>query len=310
MSTEPLWHWYTEQVDPNERHSFAFTAVHYFGRTQIQAAEIVETVNYGKMLIIGGRTQSAQADEAIYHESLVHPALIAHPEPRTVLIIGGGEGATLREVLRHRTVQRAVMVDIDGELVEICQKHLPEWHEGAFADPRAELVIADGWDYVAQAGPRFDVIIVDVCDVLEQGPALRLYTRRFYEMLRDRLNPGGLVAIQAMELSTEEYKDHLEVRGELARVFPLVRSYATYIPSFWSAWGFIVASAGADPGALDRVTVNARLAERALDGQPPLIDQLDFYDGETHDGLFALSRGVRQLLVGGTAGAAAGETLA
>ncbi len=299
MNTEPLWHWYTEQVDPYERHSFAFKAVHYFGQTQIQSAEIVETANYGKMLIIGGRTQSAQADEAIYHEALVQPAMMAHPEPADVLIIGGGEGATLREVLRHRTVDRVVMVDIDGELVEICQKHLPEWHEGAFADPRTELVIADGWDYVAQSGASFDVIIVDVCDALENGPALRLYTQRFYDMLRARLRPGGIVVVQAMELSSEEYEDHLKVRAQLGRVFPLVRSYATYIPTFWSSWGFIVASDGVDPGALDRATVNARMAGRALDERPPLAEQMEFYDGETHEGIFALPLAVRQLFQSG-----------
>lgn len=299
MSMEPFWHWYTEQVDPNERHSFAYTAVHYFGQTQIQTAEIIETAAYGKMLIIGGRTQSAEADEAIYHETLVHPALVAHPDPRSVLIIGGGEGATLREVLRYRSVQRAVMVDIDGELVQICQKHLPEWHQGAFTDPRGELVIADGWDYVAQPGPRFDVIIVDVCDALEDGPARRLYAPRFYEMLRERLNPGGLMVVQAMELSTEEFADHLDVRAGLAQVFPMVRSYLTFIPTFWSAWGFIVASDGADPGTLNRVAVDRRLSERALDGRPPLLEQLDFYDGETHEGLFALPRGVRRLLEAG-----------
>lgn len=307
MSAEPLWHWYTEQVDPHERHSFAYDAVHFFGRTQIQSAEIIETVNYGKMLIIGGRTQSAQADEAIYHEALVHPALVTHPDPRHVLIIGGGEGATLREVLRHRTVDHAVMVDIDGELVEICQKFLPDWHQGAFADPRTELVIADGWDYMAAAGPRFDVVIVDVCDALEDGPALRLYTAAFFEMVRARLKPGGLVIVQAMELSTEEFGDHLAVRDQLGRVFPTLRSYATYIPSFWSSWGFAVASDGLDPAALGRASVDAALAVRALPGQPPLAEQLEFYDGQTHEGLFALPRGVRRLLSEGWPAAPTGD---
>ncbi len=296
MSEQPLWYWFTEQVDPFESHSFAVSAVHYFGRTQIQAAQIIETVGYGKMLVIDGRIQSTQEDEAIYHEALVHPAMIAHDAPHDVLIIGGGEGATLREVLRHRTVTRAVMVDIDGELVELCQKHLPEWHQGAFADARAEVVIGDGWDYVSRPGPAFDVIIMDVCDALVEGPALRLYTEEFFNRLRGRLKPGGILALQAMELSTVEFEDHRTVRRALGPIFRTVRSYATHVPTFWANWGYIIASDALDPAALGPEAIDRRLAERALDGRPSLVAQGEFYDGQTHVGMFALPLSLRRLL--------------
>jgi spermidine synthase len=148
MTQDPSVFWYRETGTPYEFHSFAARSFLFTGRTAFQEVAILDTQEYGKMLVIDGRTQSAEEDEYIYHEALVHPAMLTHPEPRQVLIIGGGEGASLREVLRYRSVERVVMVDIDRELVELCQKWLPEWHQGAFQDPRVELVFADGKDYI------------------------------------------------------------------------------------------------------------------------------------------------------------------
>lgn len=170
---------YTEISTPYELHQFGVKEVLLSKQTAFQHVTILDTHEYGKMLVIDGRTQSAEDDEHIYHECLVHPALTAHPEPRRVLIIGGGEGATLREVLRHPSIARVVMVDIDRKVVEQCQKLLLEWHEGTFDDPRLELVFANGKEFIARTTERFDVVIIDVCDVLEDGPALALYTERF-----------------------------------------------------------------------------------------------------------------------------------
>ncbi len=133
----------------------------YHGVSKYQTIDIVETRLHGKMLFLDGVAQSAERDEFIYHELLVHPAMFAHPNPEKVLVIGGAEGATLREVLKHQTVKRAVLVDIDGELVEICKQYLPGWHQGSFDDPRVEVVIGDGRDYVVKCNEKFDVIIID-----------------------------------------------------------------------------------------------------------------------------------------------------
>jgi spermidine synthase len=248
------------------------------------------------MLVIDGKTQSAEDDEYVYHEALVHPAMLTHPDPRSVLIIGGGEGATLREILSYQSVERVVMVDIDRELVELCQKLLPEWHQGAFADTRVELIYADGKDYIEQTEATFDVVIVDVCDALEQGPALALYTEHFYRQVRERLAPGGLLVVQAMELSGLDYNDHVQVRDTLLKVFSLVKSYATFIPSFWSQWGFVIASDGLDPSAMSRAVLDERLRTRGPAGAEDLGSTLDFYDFETHVRMFALSRDVRAVL--------------
>lgn len=298
MSHDQPLLWYREAPTPHEVHHFAVRSCLFTGRTRFQDVAILETHEYGKMLVIDGRTQSAEDDEYIYHEALVHPAMLTHPNPRTVLIIGGGEGATLREILFYRSVERVVMVDMDQELVELCQKLLPEWHEGAFDDPRGELIFADGRDYVAQTQAVFDLVLVDVCDALEGGPAMGLYTEDFYRQVRERLAPGGLLVVQAMELSGSDYQDHLTVRDTLRRVFPVVRSYSTYIPSFWSEWGFLIASDGPDPAALPREVLLERLQQRGRSGTGDLSAHLEFYDPDAHLRMFTLSKDVKTALDG------------
>jgi spermidine synthase len=281
---------YTEIGTPYETHDFAVKEVLLSKQTAFQHVRILDTYEYGKMLVIDGRTQSAKDDEHIYHECLVHPSLAAHPDPRRVLIIGGGEGATLREVLRHPTIERVVMVDIDREVVEQCQKWLPEWHAGAFDDPRVELVFADGKEFVSQTIERFDVVIVDVCDVLEDGPALALYTERFYGDVKARLSDHGILVVQAMELSELDHTDHVTVYQTLSRVFRYVDSYATFVPSFWAMWGFIVASDVTQPSSASAEAVDATLESRGV------AAHLRHYDGETHRHVFTLPKAVRAIL--------------
>jgi spermidine synthase len=287
--------WYAEAGTPNERHHFAVKRVLYSRETPFQTCAILDTYQYGKMLVIDGRTQSAEADEYIYHESLVHPALMAHPAPQRVLIIGGGEGATLREVLRHRSIERVVMVDIDRELVEQCEKLLPEWHRGAFRDPRVELVFSDGQAFIADHHDRFDVVILDVCDALEDGPALPLYTEAFYRRAKSRLTESGLLVVQAMELSGVEHADHVTVHRTLRPLFHHVSSYATFIPSFWSSWGFIVAGDTINVGGFLAAAVDERLEQRGL------AAALAYYDGHAHVHMFELPRDVRRILNEGMA---------
>src|SRR6202451_3319175 len=155
------YQWYVEEFSPTELHPHAIEELYYAGRTPFQSVAVLRTATFGKMLVLDGDTQSSQADEKIYHESLVHPALAAGAGRREVLILGGGEGATLREVLRHPGVARCTMVDIDGEVVELSKTYLPEWSDGAFGDPRANLIIGDALAYIKQRG-TFDAIISDL----------------------------------------------------------------------------------------------------------------------------------------------------
>jgi len=234
----PAGEWFLDRSSPEDLVAYHKQEVLVSGKTGFQEYEIFVSRLWGKVLILDGRVQCAQKDEFIYHEALVHPALLAHPEPRRVLVVGGGEGATLREVLRHPGLERVVMVDIDRELVEVCRHWLPEFHQGAFADPRGELVYADGRAWLAAQGDgSFDVIILDLPEPLEEGPALGLFTREMYELVRSKLAPGGLAALQS-GAAGPWCRLLPDLHRTLRAVFPKVAVYTAYIPSFMDLYGF------------------------------------------------------------------------
>ncbi len=281
--------WYVEPVRPTLLHQIKLNAILYSGRTAFQTVEIIDTDPFGLTLVLDGKTQSAQADEFIYHEALVHPAMVAHPDPRSVLIAGGGEGATLREVLAHRTVQRAVMVDLDRELVALCREHLPGWHRGAFDDPRGELVFDDARRYLEQASGSFDVIIVDITDPTEGGPSLPLFTEAFYRMALGRLTPGGIFVTQAGPASHGLANAFTAICSTLRAAAGSVHPYRADVPSFGGEWGFALAVKDGGLPSLTPREIDGRIGER-------VTADLGFYDGDAHAGLFALPRWLRREL--------------
>ncbi|MBI4591679.1 MAG: fused MFS/spermidine synthase, partial [Candidatus Rokubacteria bacterium] len=240
-------------------------------------------------LVLDGRIQSSQADEFIYHEALVHPGLLAHPRPERALVIGGGEGATLREILRHRSIRRALMVDIDQEVVEQCKRHLPEMHQGAFDDPRTELRHDDARAFLAETSERFDLIVVDLTEPLEEGPACLLFSKEFYELIRDRLTPEGLVTMQAGMTKVGEIGFFTAVCRTLREVFPVVAPYQTFISCYGTPWGFAVASKGQDPRGLTADGVDRLISAR-------LTGELGYWDGQTQIHAFALPKHIRRAL--------------
>jgi spermidine synthase len=278
---------------------FQVKRVLHNGRTAFQTVLIADTKECGRVLVLDGTVQSSGNDEYIYHESLVQPAMVTHPDPRTVLIIGGGEGATLREVLIHPPVERAVMVDLDRELVDLCRQHLLKWSQGYFDDPRADLVFEDGGTFIERCEECFDVILIDLVDALDGGPAAQLYTKAFYTRVRERLKPGGLLVVQAMRVSGADdprKSDHLAVRQRLQTLFPVVRSYLVYIPCFWTEWAFLVASTEPDPVALTHEQIDQRLSRRGPPGYPSLASYLRFYDADAHFRMFTLTKDIRLFL--------------
>lgn len=258
-------------------------------QTPFQTVEILDTVAFGRALFLDNDIQSALADEFAYHEALVHPAMVAHPAPRRVFIAGGGEGATLREVLRHNTVERVVMVDIDAEVVALCREHMPELSAGAFDDPRVELVHADARAYLRDHADTYDCIFVDITAPFDGGPSYLLFTREFYSLVRNRLALHGLVVTQAQSSRLDDLTEFCAIACTLTQVFPTVRVYEVYLPSFGEPWAFALGTDGSDPATLAVETVDAVLAQRGVHG-------LRFYDGEAHWGLFAIPKYIRQAL--------------
>jgi spermidine synthase len=257
--------WFVDQDSPGDLVAVKREEVLAAGRTPFQKYEIFVSSLWGKALILDGRLQSAELDEFVYHEALVHPVLAAHPDPRRVLVLGGGEGATLREVLRHKPVRRAVMVDLDGELVEVCRRHLPSFHEGAFDDPRTTLVAADGRVWLAdQQDGAFAVIIWDLPEPLEEGPASLLFTREMFGVARRKLTPGGLLAVQS---GSGNMHGRLmpDINATLRAVFPRVTAYTAFVTSFMDLYGFHVAG-GEDFVWPEAAQAAARLSARGVAG--------------------------------------------
>lgn len=287
---EPPTRWYYEYITPDLFLASHLTRVLYSGVTKYQRVEIIETVPFGRCLVLDGRTQSSEADEFVYHEALVQPGLTSLDNPRSVFIAGGGEGATLREVLSHSSVERVVMVDLDQEVVELCQRYLPDHHQGAFNDPRVRLVHDDALRYLEEDTTRYDFIIIDIPDPLEGGPAYLLYTQEFYALVRQRLNDGGLLVVQAGPAGPLNYQEvFTAVHNTIHSVFPIVTPYREHIPSFGSYWGFILAG-DVDPRSVLPDVIDGRLNSH-------VTRPLRYYDGTMHSGLFTLPKYLRDALV-------------
>ena len=250
-------------------------------KTRYQDVQIVEFEDFGRGLILDGLIQSTEADEFIYHETLVHPVMVTHPKPRKVLIIGGGEGATLREVLKHESVvNEVVMVDIDGELVELARKYLDFMHKGSFNHPKAKVIISDGKEYVRRLGDKvFDVVILDLTDPYGPEIARGLYSKEFYKEIKRILRDDGIMVTQAG--SSFFYPDvYKYVLNNIKSVFNIVREYWAWIPAFAYSCNFIVGSLRYDPALLTERYVEEVLESRGVKGK------LRLYNGSYHESLF------------------------
>ena len=253
----------------------------YSGKTKYQLVDIVKTRDYGLALILDGLLQSAEIDEYVYHESLVHPVMISHPNPKKILIVGGGEGATAREVERYDMVEEIEMVDLDGELIELVKKYLP-WSREGFNDPRLKLTIMEGREYLSkQPDGKYDIIIMDATDPTEFSPAIKLYTREFYQLAFKKLKDDGILVTQSSS-PAHTLKLTLSILKTIESIFPKSCLYSVYVKSFASIWSFSVGSKGPQPSSLTPEEVDRRLRERNVTG-------LRFYSGEIHKALFSLT---------------------
>ncbi|GAC1493062.1 MAG: polyamine aminopropyltransferase [Vulcanimicrobiaceae bacterium] len=282
------WQWYVEQFAPTEEHRHAIEETCYAGRSAFQDIAVIRTATFGKMLVLDGDTQSSQADEKIYHESLVHPALAAIDDRREVLILGGGEGATLREVLRRSDVVRCTMVDIDGDVVELSKKYLAEWADGAFEDPRARVIVGDALAFLRDDRERYGAIVSDLTEPLEDSPSNPLFCDAVFTDIKARLADGGVYVLQASTAGFHNLAVHAKMARTLRKYYRYVRSFYTHVPAFDNDWAFIACS--------DRVDVATVPDERIDAYVTGLRGENYFYDAQTHRRLFSLPLYLRREL--------------
>ncbi|HBK54024.1 polyamine aminopropyltransferase [Syntrophomonas wolfei] len=236
--------WVTEYQTPSLGFSCKVRETLRYEKTEFQELSVVETEQFGKMLLLDGMVQTTEQDEFVYHEMITLVALNSHRNPEKVLIIGGGDGGTLREVVKHPAVSQATLVEIDERVVIASKDFFPDL-ACAFSQPKAEVLIADGVDYVKQQHQSFDLIIVDSTEPV--GPAIQLFSREFYQSVYDALKDDGMLVVQ----SESPFYNQNVIKmafGGINQVFPLTRLYLANIPTYPSGlWSFTVGSKLYDP---------------------------------------------------------------
>ncbi len=255
--------WFGEPDRAGYRQVFLVRGELYRGRSPFQEIRVLETVPFGRSLLLDSAVQTTEADEFIYHEMLVHVPLLLHPRPLDVLVIGGGDGGAVRRVLEHG-VRRVVQVEIDEEVVEVSRLFLPSVANGAYEDPRVSLVIADGVHYATTSpDEQFDAVLVDSTDPV--GPAKALFSTGFFRQVRRVLRPGGVFVTQAGSplLMAEEFRD---AYAALSEAFGWCAPYLASVPSYPGVlWSFLFTSR--EPFQWpDHEAVVKRWHERALSG--------------------------------------------
>jgi spermidine synthase len=253
-----------------------------------QRVEVYDTHQFGKLFRLDGRLMTSVGDEFFYHECMTHPALLSHPNPQSVLVIGGGDGGSTEEILKHPSVKRVVMAELDQAVIDISREHLREIHKGALDDPRLEIKIGDGYQFVENCTEKFDLVVLDLTD--PDTPAFALYSEAFFRLCQRVLNPGGMMT---MHLGSPVYQVATVRKNAAAlrRVFKHVSPMALFIPLYGSLWCLAVASDSVNPRTLTADTITARLMERR-------IGQLKYYNAPLHQALFTLPTFVHELAAG------------
>ncbi|WP_341669286.1 polyamine aminopropyltransferase [Alcaligenes sp. SDU_A2] len=280
----------TENLNDQALYGFRFTERLLERQTAFQRLELLSSESLGTTLRLDGCLMTSEVDEFFYHEGLIHPAAMAHPAPRRALIVGGGDGGALEELLKHNCVDHVTLVDLDAEVIEVAREHLQSIHKGAFDDPRADIRVGDGADFLARTADRFDLIYLDLTD--PETPAGPLYTTDFFQSCQRVLAPGGALVLH-LGSPFHEAQQVQALGAELAQVFEQVHGYGLHIPLYGSYWGMVVASDELDPTALSAQDIQQRLEQRFSADQQ---ESLQFYNAALHGALFALPTFYRRLL--------------
>ncbi|KAJ9556898.1 hypothetical protein OSB04_011512 [Centaurea solstitialis] len=252
--------WFEEVIDDDLKWSFALNSVLHKGISEYQDIVLLDTKRFGKALVIDGKMQSAESDEFIYHECLIHPPLLCHAKPKTVFIMGGGEGSAAREALKHKSIEKVIMCDIDQEVVSFCREYLTANKE-AFRNKKLELIIKDAKVGLEERKEKFDIIVGDLADPVEGGPCYQLYTKSFYQqILKPKLNPDGIFVTQAGPAGVFTHQEvFTSIYNTIKQVFKYVVVYTAHVPSFADEWGWVMASD--KPFCFDQGTLDKKIRE-------------------------------------------------
>lgn len=273
--------WFTEKQTEHFGITARVTKTLHSEQTDFQQLDVVETAEFGNMLLLDGMVMTTEKDEFVYHEMMAHVPLAAHPEPKHVLVVGGGDGGVIREVLKHPSVEAATLVEIDGQVVKYSKKYLSSI-AGALDDPRVDVQVADGFMHIAESEAAYDVIMVDSTEPV--GPAVKLFEKGFYEGIHRALKEDGIFVAQ-----TDNPWFHTDllrtVYNDVKEIFTHTDVYTANIPTYPSGlWTFTIGSKQYRPKEVHRHRAEA------LDTH--------YYTADIHEAAFALpafvQRGLEQ----------------
>jgi len=270
--------WFTEKQTEDFGITAKINKTLHTEKTDFQKLDMVETAEWGNMLILDDMVMTTEKDEFVYHEMIAHVPLFTHPNPKHVLVVGGGDGGVIREILKHPSVEKAVLVEIDGKVIEYSKKFLPSI-AGDLEDSRVEVKVADGFMHIAESENAFDVIMVDSTEPV--GPAVNLFSKGFYAGIAKALKEDGVFVAQS---DNPWFKADLieQVFQDVKEIFPITKLYTANIPTYPSGlWTFTIGSKKHDP----------------LQVKPERFHEIDtkYYTEEIHQASFALPKFVKDL---------------
>lgn len=272
--------WYTEKQTPDVGITCKITKTLHSEESPYQKIDIIDTLQFGRMLILDGMVMTTVKDEFIYHEMISHIALNTHPNPQKVLVVGGGDGGAIREIIKHQGVEEAVLCEIDERVIELSKKYLPEI-AGALDDSKVEVLAADGIKHIKDKTGYYDIIIVDSTEPI--GPAEGLFALEFYQEVHKALRDDGIMVAQTEspyyngDLISRVYKD-------ISSVFPITRLYYGCIPTYPSGmWTWTIGSKKYDPLMVDEDSIP--------------VYQTKYYTPYLHKAVFQLPQFVKDLLI-------------
>ncbi|WP_407269237.1 polyamine aminopropyltransferase [Radiobacillus sp. PE A8.2] len=270
--------WYTEKQTDDYGITAKVKKSLHSEKTDFQQLDMLETVEWGNMLVLDGMVMTTEKDDFVYHEMMAHVPLFTHPNPKHVLVVGGGDGGVIREILKHEQVEKATLVEIDGKVIEYSKKYLPEI-AGELDNPRVEVQVDDGFMHIAKSEKAYDVIMVDSTEPV--GPAVNLFTKGFYAGISKALKDDGIFVAQS---DNPWFKADLiqQVYQDVKEIFPVTRLYTGNIPTYPSGlWTFTLGSKIHDP----------------LKVKPERFTDINtkYYTNELHYAAFALPKFVKDL---------------
>ncbi|MBM3255975.1 MAG: methyltransferase domain-containing protein [Candidatus Moranbacteria bacterium] len=269
--------WYVDKYLPYVHPHFKKKKTLLKKTTPFQTIEIMDLEFFGKSCSINGIPQSSEKDEWVYHECLIHPAMLLLPEKKKldILILGTGEGATARELLKYKNVAKITSLDIDREVVKVFKKHFPEVHQGSFNNPKIKFVTDSAGNFLNDSNEEYDLIISDITDVefFDLGAKAIKSQKDFYSLIKKHLRPEGVLAMHSSEITELEYKKHFKLKRLLQTIFPAVYSYRYFMPYFSNVWGFLLAfpHKKINPQEISEQEVDRKIRARGLKNKLKLI---------------------------------------